>query len=268
MATVSYPEPRGSMPVLQFCAPKQLRIDPTYQRELDDNSRALIGRIARGWNWDLFQPLVVARRHDGTMYVVDGQHRLEAARLRGDIAQLPSVIFYPADPADEAAVFVELNQQRRPLTAFALYNAALAAGDERALALDAILRQARLGFTGAADPRKAKPGRLNNVLSVRKWHRRNGDDATRRVLVAIGRVYGDQTITIATLLFAGIGAVVLDQGEALNAHLLADVLDRTQEEWLADIRRRAADVGIGAQAAAVAVIHDAYAEALAEAGSD
>jgi hypothetical protein len=264
MAAAQFAPQKGTMPVLQFCTPAQLKVDPSYQRELDRDSRKLIGRIAKGWDWNLFQPLVVARRHDGTMYVVDGQHRLEAARLRGDVQQLPAVIFYPADPTDEASVFVELNAQRRPLTAYALFNAALAAGDEQALSLDGIMRGAGLGFTGNADLRTAKPGKLNNVHTIRKWHARHGDTATRFVLSAIGRVYGRQTITIASLLFAGIGAVVLEQGEHISGHLLADVLDRTQEEWLADFRRRAADEAIGNQAAAMAVLRAAYAEARAE----
>ncbi len=268
MAAAQFAAQKGTMPVLQFCTPGQLKVDPTYQRELDEGSRALIGRIARGWDWNLFQPLVVARRDDGQMFVVDGQHRLEAARMRGDIQNLPAVIFHPTDQADEASVFVELNAQRRPLTAYAMYNAAIAAGNEQAVALDAIMKGAGLGFTGSADLRTAKPGKLNNVHTVRKWHARHGDVATRYVLGAIGRVYGRQTITIASLLFAGVGAVVLEQGDAVSSHLLADVLDRTQGEWLADFRRRAADAEIGNQAAAMAILRAAYAEARGEAEAE
>lgn len=268
MAATAFAEPKGTMPVLQFCTPKQLQVDPAYQRDLDDSSRALIGRIARSWDWGLFQPLVVARRGDGRMFVVDGQHRLEAAKLRGDISQLPAVIFHPADAADEAAVFVELNQSRRPLTAYALYKAALAAGDQHAIALDGIMREARLAFTGAADLRAAKPGRLNNVHTVRKWHQKHGDAATRRVLKAVGHVFGDQVITIGALLFAGVGAIEIEYGDKVSGHLVAMVLDQTQEAWLAQVRRRAAADATGNQAAAIAVFREAYAEAVAEAEAD
>lgn len=126
---MAYAAKKGSLPVLQYCTPSQLAIDPTYQRDLDRNSLRMIDRIAREWDWGLCQPLVVASRPGGSYYVIDGQHRLEAARLRGDIEQLPCVILYPGDPADEAATFVKLNQERRPLTAFALWNGALCAGD-------------------------------------------------------------------------------------------------------------------------------------------
>jgi hypothetical protein len=85
--------PLGSLPVLQYCSPDQLLIDESYQRSLEAaNSQTLIRRIAMHWDWGLCQPLFVARRADGSLYVVDGQHRLEAAKLRGDIWQLPCVV--------------------------------------------------------------------------------------------------------------------------------------------------------------------------------
>lgn len=261
----TFAAPRGALPVLQYCTPDQLRVDPTYQREIDQRSRQLIAHIAQGWDWSLFQPLVVARRHDQSLYVVDGQHRLRAAQMRGDIAQLPCVIFYPGDPAEEAAVFVDLNQNRRPLTAYALYNAALASGDEAAIALDDRLREAGLSFTGAADVKDFKPGALNNVATVRKWHARHGDRHTGTVLTTIGRAFAGQVIRITSPLFAGIAALVLEQGEQLSTHLLVDVLSQPQDDWLADFRRRAADDATGIQSAAIAVIRDAYNEALVEA---
>ncbi len=263
--TTTYPAAKGSLPVLQYCVPAQLAVDTLYQRDLDGVSRRLISDIARGWDWNLFQPLVVARRHDGTMYVVDGQHRLEAARLRGDIAQLPCVIFHPSDPADEAQVFVELNQRRRPLTAYALFNASLAAGDAHAESLQSILRSVGLSFSGAADPAHLKQRQLNNVTKVRAWHRRHGDDKTRVVLSCIRRAFEQEPLRLATLLFAAVSAVVLAHGETLSVHLLVDVLARPQDEWLADFRKRAASDGIGIQAAAVAEMLTSYAEAISEA---
>jgi hypothetical protein len=268
MTQPTFAKPKGTPPVLQNVAPDQLGIDRTYQRELDQRSHALINHIARNWDWNLFQPLMVARRADNSFFVVDGQHRLEAARRRGDIAYMPAVVFTPVDAADEAAMFVELNQQRRPLTAFALYNAAIAAGDEIAHALAGIMRDAGLSFTGASDPNKMKPATLNNVQTVQRWHARNGDRLTRVVLDAIGTAFPGQVIRIAGTLFMAVGAVVLQHGDRLSKHLLVDVLARTQDEWLADFRRRAATDGVGLQAAAIASIRDAYGEALAEIEAD
>lgn len=256
--------PRGTLPVLQYCLPSQLKVDPLYQRELDSKSQRLIRDIAEQWDWSLCQPLVVASRRDGSLFVVDGQHRLEAARHRGDIAQLPCVIVHPADPADEAAAFVALNQRRRPLTAFAMYNGALAAGDEAAIQLQRLLDKHRLSFSGAADIKNLKPGQLNNIATVRKWHGLRGDGLTDTLLCCIGRAFAEHVITIPTLLFMGSAAVVLEHGTDFDTDLFTAILDRPQDEWKQDFRQRAAADNSGLQAAAVAVLLDSYAEAIGE----
>ena len=49
--------PLGRMPVLQFMAPGELRIDASYQRSIESgDSKTLIRKIAQHWNWDLCQP--------------------------------------------------------------------------------------------------------------------------------------------------------------------------------------------------------------------
>ena len=87
------PAPLGNPPTLEWVALDRLLVDDSYQRRADDGrSKVLIGQIARGWDWRLYQPLSVSRRAGGELFVVDGQHRLAAARMRGDIPHLPVVI--------------------------------------------------------------------------------------------------------------------------------------------------------------------------------
>ena len=86
----------------------ELEVDRRYQRNVDT---LLVSKIARHYSEALFSPLLVAERHtpNGTFkYVVDGQHRLEAARLLG-IKEVPCFIYQGMDPSQEATLFV--NQQ-------------------------------------------------------------------------------------------------------------------------------------------------------------
>ena len=57
----------------------ELHIDESYQRSLQNHVKI----IARDWNSTKCDPLKINFREDGIFYVWDGQHRLEAARLRG-----------------------------------------------------------------------------------------------------------------------------------------------------------------------------------------
>ncbi len=253
--------PKGALPVLQYCTPDQLQVDPKYQRELDADSFRLIDRIAANWDWGLCQPLVVARRADLSLFVVDGQHRLQAAKQRGDIAQLPCVIFQPAGPEDEAATFVALNQERRPLTPFALWNAALAAGDEKAGALAGLMSTFNMRFAGGADNKALKAGEFNSVNTVRKYHARHGDKRTRPVLAAIAGAFDGQPLLVGAVMFRAIGHVLLESGVLDVDRMVSVLIRRSQLDWLAEFRRKGAGLNIGTQLAANQVLGQAYVRA-------
>jgi len=65
--------------VFAVVALDELHIDESYQRALQNHMKI----IARDWNPIKCDPLKINFREDGNLYVWDGQHRLEAARLRG-----------------------------------------------------------------------------------------------------------------------------------------------------------------------------------------
>ena len=65
--------------VFAVVALDELHIDESYQRPLQNHVKI----IARDWNPTKCDPLKINFREDGNLYVWDGQHRLEAARLRG-----------------------------------------------------------------------------------------------------------------------------------------------------------------------------------------
>lgn len=105
----------GTPPSVEFVAISELMVDEAYQRSIESTaSRSLIVDIARHWDWRLCMPLVVSRRETGK-FVIDGQHRLAAARMRPDIPYLPCCIASYAGSADEARMFIAANRTRRPI---------------------------------------------------------------------------------------------------------------------------------------------------------
>lgn len=204
--------PLGNMPALQYLLPAQLKVDPAYQRSLDGGpSQSLIRKIAMFWNWDLCQPLVVARRDNGDLFVIDGQHRLAAANLRGDISQLPAVVVSYADPKDEAASFVHLNQQRRPLTKIDVFKAAVASGDEEANAIANALDDAGLSIAPHSNHTAWKPGMVSNIGGIEEAWRRRGPSATKLALRALGEGFEGQVLRYAGTIFPGIASVCAKQ---------------------------------------------------------
>jgi hypothetical protein len=257
---------RGRRPVLQNCTLAELGVDPAYQRAIDNGaSRALIRRIARDWDWSLCQPLVVAQREGAGLFVVDGQHRLAAAQLRGDILDLPCVISPYRDAAEEAAAFVALNQARKPLGAIELYFAALAGGDAKAVAVNRLMAEAGLSLTRCADFRQWRPGELANIGGIRRCHQVHGNALTGRALRIFATAFDGQVLRYAGTIFAGLWPVLAELGPSADDDLVTMVLGGDdQAGWMKTITLLEAEQGLHRQVAAQRAIRAAYDEAAAE----
>lgn len=117
-----------------------LRVDSGYQRDVIDR-KAL--RIASGFSWPAFGAILVARRSDGSRWVVDGQHRHAAAMQREDVDLLPCMMFDSAGDVIEAGDFLASNTERKPVTAIEKFRAQMKVGDVHAVAVDSMLRDAQ-----------------------------------------------------------------------------------------------------------------------------
>ena len=264
-AMTGFLAPRGAPPVLQNLSLSQLAIDPAYQRAIDGPGRKLISEIARAWDWSLCQPLVVARRPGGELFVIDGQHRLAGARARGDIPWLPCVVVDHATPAGEAASFVALNARRRPLTPMALFRADVASGNPAAIEVQHLVEAAGLRLTGAADTDAWKPGWVNHIAAIVKTHRQHGERVTRLALEALAAGFDGEVLRLCGLLWAGIAPTIVAAGEDYVGFILTEVLrDADQEKWRRDIMQIAADRGLSRHGAAAAAMLAAYREAEGE----
>jgi len=257
--------PLGRMPVLQFVPPSELKIDATYQRSLEaSTSQTLVRKIAQFWNWDLCQPLVVARRTDGDLFVIDGQHRLEAARVRGDIAQLPCVVVGYESTADEAASFVHLNQQRRPLGKLDLFKAAVASEDPEACAIVEALTKVGLSIAPHSNFTAWKPGMLSNIGGIESAWRAKGPRVTEAALGVLAEAFAGQVLRYAGTLFPGIVALTCDEFEGRTtperrANLVKMLASKKQAEWRSEIMRAHADnPDLGKRDAAPKVLRDAW----------
>lgn len=228
--------PLGMRPSLEFRRVAELRIDPAYQRAISAAaSQTLIRRIAMFWDWGLCQPLAVARRADGSLMVVDGQHRLEAARLRRDIDDLPCVVTAYDNAGDEAAAFVALNQQRRPLSKIDLFKAALAAEDEAAIAITRLLGEAGLSLAPHTNFTAWKPGMVSNVAGIQDCYRIHGERVTLVSLRALASAFAGQVLRYAGTIFPGIYGFVAEEtrieGRVDEDRLAAALRSFSQVQW-------------------------------------
>lgn len=233
----------GTLPILQWAMLDQLQIDPEYQRSIENGpSQALIRKIAQYWDWSLCLPLVASRRPGVSgLFVIDGQHRLAAAKLRRDIAQLPCVVLEIANKADEAAAFVHLNQQRRPLNKLDIFKAAVASGDRESTAIVAAMTEAGLSVAPHSNHTAWKPGQVSNIGGIEAAWRSHGATRTRAALMVMARGLEGQVLQYAGTIFPGVAALVASltvkrdpliwmNGD--EAEMVAEMIGETsQVEW-------------------------------------
>lgn len=145
MSNKTLPADYGARPELAWLPVTKLAVDPSYQRTLDSaRSQAVISRVVAQFRWASFQAILATR--SGNCYlIIDGQHRVEAAKRLG-IMEVPSVVLPPIDQAEQAAAFVRANVDRVTVNPYAMHYAQIAAGEPRALAIAEACRYAGLSI--------------------------------------------------------------------------------------------------------------------------
>ncbi len=97
-------------PEIQMIDKNKLEMDASYHRPA---KKEFVNTIVRNF-WDLlFEPLTVSERDDGSLIVVDGWQRLEAAKQIDSIVDVPCLVMRDADIAREMDVYVGMNCVRK-----------------------------------------------------------------------------------------------------------------------------------------------------------
>lgn len=226
---------RGVPPTLEWIAVDKLLVDKAYQRATDGaHSRRIIVGMVKGWDWALCQPLVVTRRDDGSLYILDGQHRHSGASARGDIPHLPCVVVPSPGAKGEAEAFVALNTKRQKLSQSDIFNGMLASGDADAVATQAMLEETGWKVRRHANTHAFNPGDLNCAPMLVKMRKAHGEAVVRNALVALREAYPDSVVTVsATLLKALIFLYRDDRLRGEDPDLFIEAIGQIEEprDW-------------------------------------
>jgi hypothetical protein len=162
-----------------------LNIDPSYQRS-DFLNMTVVNKIGSEFSLVRFNVLIVAQRLDGSLWVVDGQHRYFGAKKAGQTT-VPCRVFSSQGPQQEASVFYDLNKTRTSINAISMYRALLRQDEVTSVAIQALLdkynfaigKGGRRAFQAASAIREVyKRGVLDEVLKV--IDQSFGDGSTQR----------------------------------------------------------------------------------------
>ena len=126
----------GSKPELKWIRITELYVDHEYQRNAKSKaSKKNLAYMQENFSWAHCGALIVSWVPEKKQYaVVDGQHRLMTALSRKDIPDLPCVVISDQDFRRQARSFAVINSKRVSLHTLARFHAAVAAGEDDAVA--------------------------------------------------------------------------------------------------------------------------------------
>ena len=231
-------------------------IDKTYGRTLD---AANLRRILRGWDPLALGVVLLSLRPDGRYAVIDGQHRIEAAR-KMEISTIPARVYIDLSHSDEARLYrlFGIHKAQTPLDRF---RAAVAERQPMALKIKSIIEGMGLdvstGYVG--------DGKIMAMAAVTKVYERHGpemlDLALRTLYAAFGRNYGGYSAHMIT----GITGFIVRFEAWCDWNRL---VRRLQEEGLSELGQRymaskrafgsAGNGGGGTDLSMGRVFHDVY----------
>lgn len=187
---------------------KSLRVDPTYQRPLD-NQR--VRRMAKEFDLDALGTIEVSRRNDGQLFVIDGQHRISALFVIGfGEEKVPCLIHYGLSLEEEARIFRMRNTAVRP-NSFAMFRAELAEGGNEAVDIEQTVRRCGLEITQGANR-----GTIQAVSALRRVYRNTGGLVLERTLRLIISAWGTQSFNFQADLLVALALVQKRYGVELD----------------------------------------------------
>jgi hypothetical protein len=165
----------------EFVVASAIQVDRTYQRGL---SMSRVKRYVKEFDEFLASGIKCSRRADGSLYVIDGQHRIAAWMLaRGNDVLIPVDVIEGLTVEDEARLFSRQND-RVGVNSIDSHKAKVAAGDPLHIAMQALLDKHGLDVDITSG-------------SLQEHRRFAGVNTLREIIEQRGVEHADEVIAIA-----------------------------------------------------------------------
>ena len=178
-------EAGGANQSLEWLKASDLRVDPRYQRALDMKR---VRKMARDFDADAFGVLLVSRRSDSGLWLIDGQHRQALLHEIGWGDQTAACLIFSGLTLEaEARIFRLSNSGSQP-NALAKFKAALVEGDAEAREIDNIVRRCGLQIGAGGNQRT-----LQAVAALRTAYNKGGGFLLEQALRCIMAAWGSDS---------------------------------------------------------------------------
>ena len=210
----------------------KLKVDLNYQRVI--RSKTAVKKIADNFDENLLNVIEVSAREDG-YYIIDGQHRFEAAKLNG-VKSMVCKVNENLSPEQEAEMFVKLNGVKK-ITTMNKLKARLYAGDSKIIQLDRVVKES--GFTLAFDTSTGKR-KISSVAPLEKTLDTFGEKGLKDLLYIVRESFDGTRKSLSIYALDGLYLFFKDHYEELDVEFL---IKRLKESGIDQISSKARDFG-------------------------
>lgn len=197
----------------------EMKVHPPAQRLL---RRAWIRRHVAAFDANQLGVICVSRRADGSLWLIDGQHRVELIRAVGWGDQaLYCEIFEGLTVQQEAAMFLVRND-RISVRAFDKFTAGVTAGEDSCPAINKLVSD--LGLCIAEGNRDGSISAVRALQSIYSGagvaSGRDGTVALRSTLETIVAAWGKSSTNFKAEVIGGLGLIYLRYGQKIDRDAL------------------------------------------------
>ncbi|MBW5480689.1 DUF6551 family protein [Streptomyces bambusae] len=206
---------------------RDLTIDPQAQRTLNEKRAQ---NIANNLVREAVGSIIVSKRADGDLYIVDGQHRWRACVLAG-ISTIMAEVHYGLTQAQEAILFLIKNRESHKPRAIDEYHVGLTGGVPLFVDTDRILKKHNLTL-GSSSTNGV--GAVSGVLQIMDRH---GAQVFDRTLTVAEEAWGRSAESWDGMLLGGLGTFIGRHGDLVDDKELArKIMDLgTAAKWRSEI---------------------------------
>ena len=223
---------------------KNLVSNQIYQRPI---SSIHVGRTAE--NFDVYQinPVKVSRR-DGTNYVFDGQHTVEAVASASGSRDTPvwCMIYDDLNYEKEADIFANQKKYTRPLKALEIFNANIEAENNDQITIKRIVESYNLVISS-----RRIPGNVTAVGALEYIYGKYGFKVLDRTLFLAVSTWEGEVDSLSSYVLKGLAKLVVAYGNQLNDE---QVVERLSKVSIREIIRNAKDRHEGTRGYAEAML--------------
>ena len=209
---------KQSQCVVQELPVKKLFVDHRYQREMKPGH---VRKIAENFDPKLFGTLVVSKRNGGKYAVIDGQQRLESAKLL-KVTALPCEIISCETVREESRIYRLLNVSPKRVTNLEIFKTSLVEGDPVSRGLHRLMKSYGLELWQQGTNRKVGWPTFFCISQLLRMYRIQGEDHLSEIFDVLIHAYDETRPENANSAFmvGGLSRFILAADEAYDGDRL------------------------------------------------